>query len=223
MDAYQLATRDTPRAVEREITRYGGLNPHGQPMWRVVLAQNVREQSFGTMRHMPRVSADADITDIEPERFESGEFWQPRYLNPGWILERWFPPAAWGSQEEWEQATSEDGVTRLKGEWPRHGEYFMVSEEALAEPPPIDHWKREIARLLREEAQAERDPATHLSQLLYLMRTGEQQRNEAYLGEVNYIHRGVVDPMLATVSRTAQRMREQLAGEIGLGGHLAAG
>ena len=39
--------------MEREITRYGGLNPFGKPNWRVVLGQNVREQCFGTMRHMP--------------------------------------------------------------------------------------------------------------------------------------------------------------------------
>lgn len=221
MDPHQLAMRDTPREIEREITRYGGLNPHGKPAWRVVLAQNVREQCFGTMRHMPRVSADADITDIEPESYESGEFWVPRYMTPGWILERWFPAHAWGSQADWEAAEADDG-SRLKGEFPRNGDYFMVGEGPFAEMPSTDFWKREIARLLRAEANSPTDPATHLSQHLYLERVAEEARREAYRTEVDQIHRGVTDPLLTTVSRTAQRVRNELADEMGWG-HFAAG
>ncbi len=223
MDSQRLATRDTPREMEREITRYGGLNPFGGPNWRVVLGQNVREQCFGTMRHMPCVSVDADIADIEPERYESGEFWVPRYSTPGWILERWFPPHAWGSQEAWEAVTSEDGVTRLKGAWPRQGDYFMVGDGPFAELPPIEYWKREIARLLREEAHAPHDPATNLSQHLYMERVQEEARREAYRSEVNHIHRSITDPMLATVGRTAQRVRDQIALDTGFEGHFSAG
>lgn len=218
----QLATQDTPREVEREITRYGGLNPLGRPAWRVVLAQNVREQCFGTMRHMPRVSVEADIADIEPERYESGEFWVPRYLTPGWILERWFPAHAWGSQSDWEAATSEDGVTKLKGPYPRNGDYFMVGDGPFVEPRSLSYWKGEIARLLRAEANSPTDPATHLSQHLYLERVTEQARREAYLDEVNHIHRSVTDPLLTTVSQTAQRVRQSLAEDLGWG-HFAAG
>ena len=222
MDPDQLALKDTPREVERAITRYGGLNPHGKPSWRVVLAQNVREQCFGTMRHMPRVSAEADVTDIEPERYESGEFWIPRYDVPGWILERWFPAGTWGTVFDWEAAKSEDGVTRLKGAFPRHGDYYMVGEGPFAEPPPLEFWKREIARILRAEANSPTEPATHLSRHLYLERATGQARREAYLEEVNHIHRAVTDPLLTTVSSAAQRVRNELADELGWG-HFAAG
>lgn len=223
MDAERLAMRDTPREVEREITRYGGLNPYGKPMWRVVLGQNVREQSFGTMRHMPRVSAEADIADIEPERYESGELWLPRYITPGWILERWFPPHAWGSQSDWEAVTSEDGTTRLKGEWPRHGDYYMVGEGPFDELPGISYWKQEIARLLREEAEMPHDPATNLSRHLYIERVQEEKRREAFRSEVNFIHQSVTDPVLATVGRMAQRLRDSIAAETGFEGHFSAG
>jgi hypothetical protein len=222
MDPDRLAARETPREVQREVTRYGGLNPYGKPAWRVVLAQNVLEQSFGTMRHMPRVSAEADIADIEPERYESGEFWTPRYMTPGWILERWFPAHAWGSQDEWEQTTSEDGITKLKGGFPRNGDYFMVGDGPFGELPPVDYWKREIAKLLREEAEQPGDAAALMSRHLYMERVAEQARRDAYVAEVNHLHRAVTDPLLTTVSRTAQRVRNELADDLGWG-HFAAG
>lgn len=223
MDAEGLALRDTPQEVTREITRYGGLNPFGKPNWRVVLGQNVREQCFGTMRHMPCVSADADITGIEPERFESGELWVPRYSVPGWVLERWFPEHAWGSQDAWEAVTAADGVTRMKGAWPRQGDYFMVGEGPFTEMPPTEWWKKQIAQLLREEAAMPHDPAINLSRHLYMERVREEARREAYLSEVDYIHRSVTDPMLATVGRTAQRVRDRIAEDTGFSGHFSAG
>jgi hypothetical protein len=223
MNPHELATRDTPRSLETEITRYGGVNPYGKPSWRVVLGQNVREQCFGTMRFMPRVSADADIADIEPERYESGEMWVPRYIQPGWILERWFPAHAWGSQTDWEMATTEDGQQKLKGEWPRQGDYFMVGDGPFEELPPAEFWKQQIARLLREEAQTERDPATNLSLHLYMERTAEEARRERFQTEVNFIHKSVTDPMLATIGTTAQRIRDQIAQESGFDGHFSAG
>ena len=220
-----MATRGVPRELAKEITRYGGLNPHGAPLWRVVWAENVREQSFGQMRHMPRLSADCDLdmSGVEPERFESGEFWLPKYSGRGAILERWFPPSVWGSCWEWEQELAEDGVTRLKGEWPRHGEYNMVSEEFYPTMLSADFWKQEIQKELRRQENAPTDPATYLATLLYVERAAAAARAEAFLEEVNHIHRSTVEPLLATVGRTAQRVRDELMAEMGIDGHLAAG
>ena len=122
MDQEAKANRETPPALRAEITRYGGLNPYGKPQWRVVLAQNVLEQCFGVMRHLPMVSEDADVTDMAPELIEEGEFWIPRYSGKGWILERWFPTSTWGDQETWNNTYAEDGFTRMMGRFPRHGE-----------------------------------------------------------------------------------------------------
>lgn len=226
MNPHELANRDVPAEIRREITRYGGMNPFRMPAWRVVWAQNVREQSFGTMRHMPHINADLEMVDIaalEPERFESGELWIPRYSQPGAILERWFPASTWGSQSDWESELAEDGETRLKGEWPRHGDYFMVGDGFNAEMQPVGFWKEEIQRELRRQANAPTDPATYLSNCLHVQQANEEARREAFLYEVNQIHRGTVEPMLATVGRTAQRLRDSLAAEIGFEGHLSAG
>lgn len=218
--------RDTPKALTYALTEFGGTTPWGQPMWRVVRAENVRELRFGTMRHMPRVSAESDIADlmeVEPERFQSGAMWLPRYDVTGWILERWFPPETWGAAYEWESTLAEDGVTRSLGDFPRHGDYFMVGTECYAELPGIEFWKHEISRLLREQMERVTDPAEHLGRLRYRERVAQENRQQAFLEEVNHLHRGVIEPLTMKVGRTAQRVRDDVAAEYGIEGHLSAG
>ena len=225
MNLHSLPTRDTPKHLLAELTRYGGLNPFGHPHWRVVLAQNVREQTFGTMRNMPVLDADAvdDCPEVEPESFASGELWLPRYNEAGWILERWFPAHAWGTQSEWESELAQDGVTRLKGAFPRQGDYFMVNELFHVEQQSTDFWKACIQECLRRQETMPGDPATVLSRNLYLHRVKQEQKEEDYRNEVNRLHRSVVDPMLATIGRTAQCMRDQIRAEQGFDFHIAAG
>lgn len=225
MELSVIPTRDTPRALLAELTRYGGLNPFGEPVFRVVLAQNVKEQTFGTMRHMPLIDVDAvdDVPEVEPESFSSGELWVPRYDQVGWILERWFPAHAWGSQFDWEHETAQDGFTRLKGAFPRQGDYQMVNEVFHVELQSAEFWKEEIQKCLRNQEALPGDPATVLGRNLYMHRAKQQQREEVYREEVNRIHRSVVDPMLATIGRTAQLVRDEIRVEQGYDFHLAAG
>lgn len=225
MEPRRLPTRDTPKHLTAELTRYGGLNPFGQPNWRVVLAQNVREQTFGTMRNMPVLDADAvdDVPEVEPESFASGELWVPRYNQVGWVLERWFPAHAWGSQYDWEQEKAQDGVTRLKGAFPRQGDYWMVNETFMEALLPAEFWKAEIQKCLREQEAMPGDPATVLGRNLYIHRTKQELREEEYREEVNRIHRTVTDPMLATIGRTAQLLRDGIRFEHGIPCHIAAG
>lgn len=217
------ATLDVPQELAREITRYGGLNPHGDPTWRVVLAQNVLRQSFGVMTTMPDVTEDTDLTDIEPEKVAQGEFWTPRYECEGWILERWFPASSWSAVMDWENAMAEDGYTPMMGEYPRHGQYYMVSTETYPELPTIDYWKMLIQQQLRDQARSPKDPVVYLSEQLYLERVGKERKEEAYLREVDHLHRDVVKPMLATMSKTAQLVRDGLQQELGCRSVLAAG
>jgi len=225
MDLKSLPTRDTPRHIMAEITRYGGLNPFGEPAWRVVLAQNVKEQTFGTMRHMPVMNADMcdDVPEVEPESFSSGELWVPRYNEVGWILERWFPAHAWGTKTEWESETAADGVTQLKGAFPRHGDYFMVNDAFYLQQQGTDFWKCEIQKCLRDQEAMPGDPATVLGRNLYMHRAKQEQREEDYREEVNRLHRTVTDPILATIGSTAQKLRDQIRAEQGYDFHLAAG
>jgi hypothetical protein len=225
MDAYRTATRNVSPALNAELARYGGMNPHGQPTWRVVRAEDCFEVSFGTMRHMPRVNADDDLAmeDLEPQAFSSGEMWTPKYDSTGFGLERWFPANTWGSQWDWEHETSQDGVTRLKGEFPRHGDYYMVGDGWYARCDSTDFWKKQINKWMAEQAQQPGSPAMALSRNLYMHRLRQEQKREAFEEEVNQIHRTITAPTLATIGRTAQLVREELSLESGWGGHVSAG
>jgi hypothetical protein len=219
----EKATLDVPPELARALTVYGGLNPFGAPLWRVALAENVLRQSFGIMRTMPDIGEDADQADMEPEKTEEGEFWTPRYECEGWILERWFPASSWSACMEWENAMAEDGFTPMMGEYPRHGQYYMVSTEAYREMPSLDFWKMLIQQQLRDQARSPHDPVAYLSEQLYIERVGKQLKEEAYLREVDHLHKDVVKPMLATIGRTAQVVRDDLQVELGSRSVLAAG
>ena len=225
MHPRERATLDVPRELQREIARFGGLNPFGGPMWRVVRAENVLEQRFGQMRQMPRLKADevGAVPEVEPEGWASGEMWLPRYDGQGYCLERWFSAGAWGSEWEWAQAMSQDGVTRMTGEFPRHGDYQMVNGGFISQLPGAEFWKAEMLKWTRGMERLEGDEAARLKRTLYLAKLREEEREREYAEEVNRIHRTVVDPALATIGRTAQRMRDELAAGMGWNSHLPAG
>lgn len=223
MHPSERAWMDVRIDLAKEIIRFGGLNPHGKPMWRVARAENVLELRQGQMAWMPRVNAEDLVGDVEPERFTSGEMWIPRYDGRGWILERWFPAEAWGSRFDWEHEASRDGETPMMGQFPRQGDWFMVNEEFLAEQRGADFWKNEILKWMREQANQDGDEGTRLSRSLYLNRWKQERRQEQYAEEVNRIHRGIVDPALATIGRSAQSLREGLMEEMGSTSHLPAG
>lgn len=225
MDAIRTATRNVSATLNADLARFGGRNPFGSPTWRVVRAEDCFEASFGTMRHMPVVSADDDLAmgDLEPQAFSSGEMWTPKYDSTGFGLERWFPAGTWGSQWDWEHETSQDGVTRLKGQFPRQGDYYMVGDGWYPRMRSADHWKREINKWMAEQAARPGNPATALSRNLYIHRLREEQRREAFQEEVNRIHRTVTAPVLATIGRTAQLVREEMQEQSGWDGHVSAG
>jgi hypothetical protein len=225
MDAYRMATRNVSAALNAELARFGGRNPFSQPTWRVVRAEDCFEQAFGTMRHMPRLNADSEVSieEVEPEAFSSGEMWLPKYEDSGFGLERWFPANVWGSQFDWEHETAEDGTTRLKGEFPRHGGYYMVGDRWHPRVLAADAWKAEIGKWMASQAANSLTPAAALGRNLYMSRLREQQKREAFDEEVNQIHRTITAPTLATIGRTAQLVREEMAEQAGWTGHLAAG
>ena len=44
----------------------------------------------------------------------------------GWILEKWFPASAYGTQEEWYSYKAIDGFTPMLGPYPERGDYEMI-------------------------------------------------------------------------------------------------
>ena len=116
--------KDTPPRVRMMLAGYGGRTPDGRPLWRLVKAANRRVRISGVMTTMPQGIVAEDAT---PLRIEEGDFWERRYIDAGWVLERWFPPSSFGNKLQWESALSQDNVTPMMGPFPERGGYFMLS------------------------------------------------------------------------------------------------
>jgi hypothetical protein len=130
------ALRDTPPHVVAKLLSWGGKNPYGEVNWRVILAQNHLVQRAGVWTDFDPNTDMVEFTGVDykfhsrqiaPDRVRVGMFWVPLYQVRGWILERWFPPLAYGSKEQWESALSQDGETPMMGPFPERGGYFMLS------------------------------------------------------------------------------------------------
>ena len=135
--------KDTPDLLNRDLAEYGGLSPDGQPIWRMVLAQNCRIHCFGQRNEIERGRRAAMEQDeavrtaaglavketrlIEPDRIIDGEHWILRHAFKGWILQRWFPASTWGTRDNWESQKAKDGRKRLLAAYPNRGAYMMMA------------------------------------------------------------------------------------------------
>ena len=218
--------KDTPDFILAELHEYGGESPDGQPIWRLVRAENCRIRCFGTLNHVnPDIvknwSETAKPTDLVPDRIEEGEFWIPRYRVKGWILQRWFPASMWGSKERWESEKAKDGRRRLLAAWPQSGDYMMM---------PCGPWKSwqdagDLKAAIRTyNIQQRRNPVNWQNHLMAMTAFEEQERQQAadeYAAEIAAMHREAFGSALRTVSESAQELRNVIskhgAGGINLG------
>lgn len=96
-----------PDYFDRELTKIGGTNPHGEPMLKV---------GWGW--------------DLKTIRFGKEALKYPGPLLNRWILEKWLSPKFYGSEKHWEQhrwtTTGTGNKIDLLGPYPRQGQYGMV-------------------------------------------------------------------------------------------------
>ena len=226
--------RDTPREVTAKLLAWGGKNDCGEVNWRIVLAENVLVQRAGMWTefaedteqvHFETVGNDVryQTRQIAPDAIRIGMFWVPKYPCTGWILERWFPPSAYGSRQQWESALSQDNVTPMMGPYPERGGYFMLSGGGLWPQIPlledihqaIAQWEnsshchgivdeKEIARAMQkdmEEADAK-----------------EQAQYDAFLREVTYMRETHLEFIKGNPALSG--FRNRLVNKQGLMSHL---
>lgn len=97
--------KEVPKAFADRLTRVGGRNIYGEPMYRVVWGQS-------------------RMAWIGPN-------WEPKYMDHVWHLEKWVPPSFYAPDKEtWERLYTH----KLDGEWvemlgpfPYRGDYEEVS------------------------------------------------------------------------------------------------
>lgn len=221
--------KDTPQYVLDELAEYGGRSPNGQPIWRLVLAQNCRIHCFGPRNQLPEGLKLSELSDdphakvsVVPTRIELGEFWIPRYKHRGWILERWFPASAWGTRERWEAEKASDQRTRLLASFPHRGAYMMM---------PCGPWKSiaEVGDLKGAircyNVQQRKNPVNWGNYLVSMAAQEERDRQvaaDSYADEISAQHRDTLAGMLRTVSLDAQKFRNVVAKHTAGGVNLGA-
>ena len=212
--------KDTPHHIIDDLREYGGLSPDGQPIWRLVLAQNCRTRCWGRMNHLAagtekRITDDSRPTDIVPDRISEGEHWIPKYKFTGWILQRWYPGSHWGTRQNWEGERAQDGRTRLLAAFPQHGDYMMM---------PCGPWRSiaEVgdlhAAIRCYNAQQRANPVNwenHIQAWVALDGIKRQEDADAFALESEAVVRMSVSSVMRTVSGAAQGVRNQVAKGVG--------
>ena len=127
--------RKVPENVQRVAREYGGLNPYGEPNYRVVWGWQRHQLLEGvwTKAVQKRVLVNGEPRDV-PDTVTThiGARIVPKYpgLLDRYILERWIPPSQYGSPEAWEANNRtwdpHHGVLMSEGPYPRRGDYEMI-------------------------------------------------------------------------------------------------
>jgi hypothetical protein len=130
--------RECPPHVAKELTIAGGLNPFGEPNFRVVWGYNrivpitgewqEFEQFVATLRDKVTGYAESrPVTRLKRSVIETR--YLPKYLPANcWHLEMWRPPEEYGTPEEWRKHGEEviQGLTvDTSGPYPSRREYEL--------------------------------------------------------------------------------------------------
>jgi len=226
--------RDTPQEIIDKLTRWGGKNDYGEPNWRIILAENHLVQRAGMWTefeedteqvHFETVGNQVRYTtrQIAPDAIRTGVLWVPKYPCTGWILERWFPPSAYGSKVQWESALSQDGVTPMMGPFPERGGYFMLSGGG---PWPQIPLLEDIHQAIAQWENAphchgivnEEDIARAMQKDIEESDAKEAAQYEAFLREVTYMRETHLEFIKGNPALSG--FRNRLASSQGLTSHI---
>lgn len=115
--------KPVPVRLQKRISEIGGLNPHGQPLFRVVRGSDRMTWIGGAWR-------DHDSNgNFLREVVETRQV--PKYPDAleRYVFEGWMPPENYGTEQEWKENFTKiiagQFVEEL-GEYPRHGEYELI-------------------------------------------------------------------------------------------------
>jgi hypothetical protein len=239
------ATAVVPESITEAIQRVGGTNIYGEPLYRLVLAQDRYTLAAGEWNEWPEDASLDDISGLgigemremvkegKPEQ-EINEFLQSRlmikpdsvtvgmkeipvYGYEGWVLEKWKPASNYGFPSDWEQFKFH-GEMAL-GPYPEFGDY-----EYCAGPTPYMLTESQIEDHIRfDMKQIDSKSSSPKQRVLLLL-----QRREIALAQKKRDRKSVIETVLKygslgnlrnRLSLGAGRIRQQLADQAGLKGH----
>ncbi len=165
-------THQAPAAICERIARAGGTNRFGEPNFRVVWGGSRLAWIGGRW-----VDRDAHGNVIR-EAIELRQ--EPKYIPAErWHLERWMPPEAYGSPEEWFARTVEveDGIRiPALGPYPSRGEYEHCFTLQSAEGEFVPLWPAACDWIVRAVEWARRQ-ARHAGRQAIASREARRERD----------------------------------------------
>ena len=219
---------DAPVAVQKALLQHGGKVPgQNRAMWRLVLAQNCLIVANGIMHNLPTgdiscfaMGPNGKVYQKPSDTISSGRFEIPKYPCEGWVLEKWFAPAIWGTPEEWASHKSEDGST-IMGGYPSEGDYWMLAGP-FERIPELADLRQAIDMHLHAMQRQPTNYAAVLKQTVLDQETEREHRREKLEADLAYMRQNELVPVLKSGSLAAQRFRDSLQRMVGDSSHLGA-
>lgn len=217
---------DTPQYMVEALRGYGGTNPYGEPLWRVILAENHLVQRCGIWHEVdpndnqvefaPAARGGAlnyQTKQLQPLSVSGVETrWIPRWPCEGWVLERWFPAHCYGSPEAWKAVKSSDGVTPMMGPYPARGAYWMMKGPWVEIPTVsavrqgVSSWENSVKHMHGQVDKALFELS--MKQFMKVLDEKKAARDMALVGKVKRMR----EEMLRAVNRNSrlQAFRNEL-------------
>lgn len=221
---------DAPESYRKTLLRIGGKNPHGKPMWRVCIAEHCTRKTSGLLHHLP--TGELSVFEIDGkgkvhgktslgDRVESGVFELPRYPVEGWIIERWFPAAIWGTPETWNAEKGESGERIMAEEFPREGDYWMTNGP-FEQIPDIGDLENAVQQWEHEFRNRPTNVEGLFERSIKAARERREKRRQRLIKELEYLRQHELVPVLKSSSLEAQSVRNDLQKMVGDRSHLGA-
>lgn len=234
-----------PPKLLRKILIVGGTNHYGEPLYRLILAQDRYTIASGEWNEWPEDASLDDISGLgigemremvqEKKRVEEiTEFLQARlavrprsvtlglkeipvYGYDGFVLEKWKASHTYGAPSEWEDYKFRG--ESLLGPYPQHGDY-----EYCAGPTPYMLTEAQIEEAIRYDMkQIDERPSSPKQRVLMLLQRREMALQKKKTARRNMIETLMKDGPLGNlrnrISLGAGKIRQELADQAGLKGH----
>lgn len=229
-----------PKDVRQCLAEVGGLNPFGEPNYRLTIAEHTRWFQGGvwrTYRNGASLRDRGSFMEMEngmrvervPEKpiSERAEMrWVNRYPPDlaGWIFQEWFPAHHYGNREDWEamKVPGHSTLCRL-GPYPEKGDYELALPFGYGQGhqdqltlPPLHVLKVAVCYAERCRENWNRlTPAARIrmreDSMLQARALAEMKRHD----DEKLRMRDIMSPLLSTTLE-AGRWREQLVKDAGL-------
>lgn len=227
--SYLCGVERCPSDVSEFLERIGGLNVHGQPVWRMVIASTVFWKAEGgnvwnknlTIAERGGINAETGFKhDNRPIRDDHGKLVEKRRYPhlEGWILQRWFPASSydkgyWFAPEN----CMADGTPKL-GPFPDCGDYEMMGE-AVEHIPSKEALRKFISQYWIELQSRTGNVETRMRELRNASEYEEQENNRKMRQLADETVRDRCS-YIASSSLEAGRIRTQRAERLGIREHL---